>query len=279
MSADSLGDLVAKLRKPEPKTYVAPNTEEAEQYRAWLGHLTEISALGVLPSKEAPNGFVGHFAASGTVWVLAEAPTKRRGAGVVLLRADAKNDLVVECPHSFFDEGTLPVALTVFNTLKARALLINTVHRGGIGSDELRLKRALSGESEADVAHRSDTFFHAAHLELSNRLPGASFLQLHGYRDEKLPGVRFVVSGAGSRAKPEPISRALNVVFGVGSARNYPLEVKQLGGTQNVQAKASIVSGHRFIHIEIAASLRDGLKRQESLRVKFAQAVAQGLEP
>lgn len=279
VSADGLSELLTSLRKPAPKRYLAVTKEESAEYRAWLAHLVDSAVSGILPSKEAPSGFVGRFAAAGTVWVFAEDPKQRRGAGVVLLRADAKNELIVECPHSFFDEGTLPVALSVFNTLGARALLVNTMHRGGTGPRDKRLKRAQTGEGDTDLAHNEDTFFHSAHVELGEHFIDATFLQLHGYRDEQVPTAKFVVSAAGSRAKPEPISRALNAAFGVGSARTYPVEVKRLGGTTNVQARASKVSGHRFIHLEIASSLRHQLKSQESLRVLFAQAVAQGLEP
>ncbi len=39
--------------------------------------------------------------------------------------------LIVEAPHTFFDRGTLPVALAIFEAQRARALILNTSHRYG----------------------------------------------------------------------------------------------------------------------------------------------------
>src|SRR5262249_23768205 len=162
-----------------------------------------------------------------------------------------RSPLVVEVPHSFFDEGTLPIGLTVFEELGARALLVNTVHRGGTGAEEDRIERARGGSSPSDVAHQTQSFFHRAHLELRRAWPALNVVQIHGFRDEKVPTAKIIVSAAGTSADTAPLARALNDAFGVGTARMYPEEVNDLGGTHNVQAQASRDESRPFLHIEI----------------------------
>ena len=102
-------------------------------------------------------------------------------------------------------------------------------------------------------------------------------IQLHGFRDEKVPTAKIIVSAAGTSAPTAPIARALNEAFGVGTARLYPEEVSELGGTQNVQARANVDESRAFLHLEIAASLRQQMLRQKSLQERFARALALAL--
>ncbi len=266
-----------ELRQTPAPRYVKPTLDEAERYRGWVGHLSTSALEARLPSEPAPNGFVGRLVDLGRIWLMAETSGNNRGAGAVALRVSARVPVVVEVPHSFFDEGTLPLGITIFEELSARALLVNTVHRGGPGTDEERIDRARSGESESDVAHQPRSFFHQAHLELGRIWPSAHVIQLHGFRDEKMPTAKIIVSAAGTSAVTAPLARALNDAFGVGTARLYPEEVDQLGGTQNAQAQANRDESRAFIHIEIAASLRTQMVRQKSLQERFARAISKGL--
>lgn len=266
-----------ELRQTPAPAYLKPTAEEADSYRGWVGHLSTSALEARLPSEPAPAGFAGRLLDLGRIWLLAETTGKNRGAGAVALRVSAQVPMVVEVPHSFFDEGTLPLGITIFEELAARALLVNTIHRGGPGSDEERIERARGGESESDVAHQPQSFFHQAHLELGRIWPGAHFVQLHGFRDEKVPTAKIIISAAGTSAVIAPLAKALNDAFGVGTARLYPEEVDQLGGTQNAQAQANRDESRPFIHIEIAASLRTQMVRQKSLQERFARAVSKGL--
>lgn len=266
-----------ELRQTPAVQYLPPGPGESDAYRAWVGHLSTSALEGQLPSEPAPGGFVGRVLDSGRIWLLAEVAGKNRGAGALALRVAPEASIIVEVPHSFFDEGTLPIGIALFEELAARALIVNTVHRGGVGPDEARMERARSGTSESDVAHQAQSFFQQAHLELGRIWPKAHVVQLHGFRDEKVPTAKIVISAAGTTAVTAPLARALNDAFGVGTARLYPEEVDQLGGTQNVQAQASRDESRAFVHIEIAASLRTQMVRQRSLQERFARAVSKGL--
>lgn len=272
-----LAESLQELRHtPSPK-YLAPTSAESDRYRAWVGHLSTSILESTLPHEPAPDGFAGRLLDAGRIWLLAEPSGRNRGAGAVALRVGAETSLVVEVPHSFFDEGTLPIGVAVFEELGALALLVNTVHRGGVGAEEERAERARSGTSESDVAHQTQSFFHQAHLVLGRVWPRAHVVQLHGFRDEKVPTAKIVVSAAGTAAVIAPLAKALNDAFGPATARLYPEEVDQLGGTRNVQAEANRDEARDFVHLELAASFRNQLVRQKSLRERFAQALAKGL--
>jgi hypothetical protein len=251
------------------------------QWKDWVAHLLTAGRAATLPSRGAPEGFAGRFVDGGAIWLVAEQGPTKVGAGAYALRPKAKNDIVIEAPHTFFDQGTLPLALTLFDALDARALLINTLHRGGAGGadegEDERLDRSRSGEEKSDLAHHTESYFQVAHSLLGAEWPQTRFIQVHGFRDEKVPGVSVVVSGAGTSLDPLPVARALNEVFGAGTARVYPEEVKKLGGTTNAQARACKEAGWAFLHLEISASFRQRMERQASLREQFAQALSRAM--
>jgi hypothetical protein len=202
-----------------------------------------------------------------------EAPDHKRGAGIVVVRPSYGAPVMVEAPHSFFDLGTLDLSLIAFEVLQARALLVNTLHRGGTGTKQQRRERALSGESEMDAAHNPDTFLARAHARLTRLQPELVALQLHGYSDKRVPGVRVVVSAARTKANAGAVADALAAVLGPGAVRLYPDEVDVLGGTTNSQARASRKAGTGLLHLEMSAALRRELRADAALAKRFMQAV------
>jgi hypothetical protein len=279
-AGSELEQALTPLRRA-PGTYQAPSEPQRAQWKDWFAHLLTSAVAETLPSRAAPEGFAGRFVDGGAIWLVAEQGATKTGAGAYAIRPRAKNDVVIQAPHTFFDQGTLPLALTLFQTLDARVLMINTLHRGGAANqdevDDERIERARSGKEDADLAHTTDSYYQVAHSLFGAEWPRTRFIQLHGFRDEKVPGVSVIVSGAGTQFDPLPVARALNDVFGAGTARVYPDEVKKLGGTTNAQARACKEAGWSFLHLEIAASLRQRMERQASLREQFAQALAQAM--
>lgn len=272
-----LEQLVGSLRKGDGD-YLAPSAAELTDYVDWFAHLSTAIDKRRLPTRGAPDGFFGRFVDGGRLWVMAERKQAKRGAGVLVLRADTSSQVVLQAPHTFFDSGTLPLALTLFDELGARALMLNTVHRAGnAGSKEERASRVRSGQSTADLAHVAGTYFQAIHESMLEQWKDMHFIQVHGFRDEQAPGVSVIVSAAGTRFDPLPVARALNDSLGAGAARIYPEEVKKLGGTTNLQARASKAKDRGFLHLEISSSLRTRLEREETLRRQFADALARAL--
>ncbi len=273
-------DLEKRLRamRKTKGDYAPASGERATAFERWLDHLALSVADRQLPQLAPPNGFAGELTEAGQVWLLGEVRGTNTGAGAVALRVAARNEVIVQAPHTFFDEGTLPLAVTVFDELGARALMINTVHRAGSAGDKgARLARVRAGDAPADLAHLADSLYQRAHLTLTQRWKDAKVIQLHGFRDEQVPGVSIIVSASRTQWDPAPVARALSDVFGAGSARTYPQEVKKLGGTTNVQARSDVRVGREFLHLEISTSLRKRLERQPSLRREFALALSKAL--
>ncbi|WP_437302408.1 hypothetical protein [Sorangium sp. So ce388] len=140
----ALDEQIAPLRKGG-RHLIAEPPDDAEDmpYVAWVA-AAGLAAQNGQPPPAAPPGFALRPVPGRDLWVLSDDGPRRRGAAVVVLRAGPAAPLVVEAPHTFFDRGTLPIALAVFQAQRARALIVNTSHRYGglpkpgdaVGDDE-----------------------------------------------------------------------------------------------------------------------------------------------
>ncbi len=266
-----------QLRRGAAAAYQRPTIEELRAFGDWFSDLAQAARDQRLPASAAPEGFRALITDDGHSWLLAEAEDRKRGAGAFVLRPGRSQEIVVQAPHTFFDQGTLQLSIALYEELQARVLMINTVHRSGAGSREQRQRRALAANAESDLAHVNDSYYQHAHRALCRLLPEATTIQLHGYRDERAPEAQFIVSAANTQADPRPLARALNAEFEAPVARVYPDEVKLLGGTRNAQATASVADGCALIHLEIASSVRERLKQEAQLRQRLARAIGRGL--
>jgi hypothetical protein len=273
---------IKALRGKAP--YEAPTPEALVTYTERLAAAITATGLGKEPSGPAADGFVFEALSTpaGALWLLVEAPEQRRGAGVVVLRSDAALPLVIEAPHTFFDVHTLGLAVEAFEQLKARALVVNTVHRAGDAQEgeqarQERARLAHSGAAPADVAHLPTSFFQAAHQALQ-RERASSALQLHGFADRRGQGVDAIVSAARTGTRIEALAGALTEALPGFVVRRYPSEVKRLGGTTNTQARWSRKARAPFIHLELSFRLRSALVDDEELRGAFVRALARAVE-
>ncbi|CAN94967.1 hypothetical protein sce4804 [Sorangium cellulosum So ce56] len=128
-----LDEEITPLRKGG-RHLIAEPPDDAEEvtYAAWIA-AAGLAAQNRQPPPAAPPGFALRAVHGRDLWVLSEDGTRRRGAAAVVLRVGAAVPLIVEAPHTFFDRGTLPVALAIFEAQRARALIVNTSHRYGGG--------------------------------------------------------------------------------------------------------------------------------------------------
>jgi hypothetical protein len=310
----ALDERLAKLRKGGRKTvhYRAPSLEEERAYAAWVRDaLVAATERKEPPAKAAPDGF--SLRVMGDVWILEESRKKKRGAGAVVIRTGRARPIFVEAPHTFFDKGTLPIALAVFDAQAARALLVNTVHRyidkpkeedagakdkdkpaadvdddkaeeaddkGADNDDDKALDRDEIDDPDAgveivasDVAHTDRSFYLAAHRELVALVKDNVTVQIHGFRDDKAPDVGVIVSAAKGNGEAGVLTTKLGAALPETKVSAYPTDVKTLGGTTNVEARASREMGAPFFHIEISRSMRDKLESDKALRGRFAAAL------
>jgi len=308
-ATSALEDRLAKLRKGGRKTvkYKAATLEEERAYAAWVRDALVAATARKEPPKQAPDGF--SLRVMGDVWLLEEKKGKKRGAGVIVVRTGRARPILVEAPHTFFDKGTLPIALAVFEAQGARALLINTVHRyidkqkdndagakdekenenddekekddeKGAEDDDKQPDRDEIDDPDAgieivpsDVAHAEQTFFLAAHRELLALMKDVTVVQLHGFRDEKVPDVGVIVSASKTSGDAEGLAARLGPALPDTQVKSYPKDVQTLGGTTNVEARACREMSAPFFHVEIARTWRDKLTSDKALRAKFAAAL------
>lgn len=254
--------------------YIPPSTAQRSRYAQTL--VQTFQSRGTDAAGPATNE---EFEV--TIWrdqnivIVAEPISRRRGAGAVVFRADASPPLVIEAPHTFFDSDTLPIALHLFEGLKAQALVVNTVHRAR-NADKFGGPvhlQARSGKLDSDVAHQSASQFSTAHQTLTRVIPNLITIQVHGYSDSKLPNFDVVVSAARTRANANTIAARLRAQIPALRVGVYPVDTRQLGGTTNAQARHSREVGTPFLHIELSRSLRTRLLDEPQIRQRFVQAL------
>ncbi|MEV5873169.1 hypothetical protein AB0L75_02875 [Streptomyces sp. NPDC052101] len=168
-----------------------------------------------------------------------------RGWGRIYLDLDHRPSWSVQVPHPGFDLGTEQLGVRVLRGSPGGILVIAGAHRkAGVGNS-------------ADVAHRTDTVFHAICAELARRgMPG---IQLHGFAASAAPDYDVIAStGAGTAARPEG-SELADALRGHGFevcrawVRSCPLE-----GRTNVQGQTADADRVPFLHVEFSPTIRDG---------------------
>lgn len=270
-----------ELRRGGRETpYVEPTDRERDAFAAFITALDKAARDSTTKLPVAPEGFVLEevVTAHGRAWLVAEHPDRRRGAGAYVVRRGPSREVVVEAPHTFFDVGTLPIAVAAFEETNARALLVNTVHRNvgrlraEAGVEEASADEDAEDGPSSDVAHAARSFFQVSHVALACGPAGAA-VQIHGFRDALVPGAGVVLSAAGTSAAIAPVATSLREVVGASSVRVYPDDVRRLGGTTNAQAHASGAALRPFVHVEISRTLRDTLAATPDVRARFVRAL------
>ncbi|WP_052757864.1 hypothetical protein [Streptomyces yangpuensis] len=200
-----------------------------------------------------------------------------RGWGRVYVDLGAPPRWSVQVPHPVADQGTERLGARVLRGAPGGVMVMAGAHRtagSAAGSGAAEAEGAGDeaddgGEgSPADMAHRTDSVFHAVVAELTRRgLPG---IQLHGFADDSVPGSDSVVStGAGSRAVPDA-ERLADRLAGqdVAVCRAWSAPCK-LSGRTNEQGRLAARHGTRFLHVELSRTLRSGSRRMD----ETAQAI------
>jgi hypothetical protein len=259
-----------------PNRFVAPTDDERAGMRALFARLLAVrdaAAIGDARADAARIGFeiVEPPDMPGTV-VLREVESRRHGGGAYLVRLGSSARLVVQTPHTFYDEGTLPLGCAYFTQVNARALFVNTVHRYKGAQEDAQ------GQYPADVAHAPGTLFQAATEAAIATIKPISVVQLHGFAARE-PKARAVVSTGDKRPNPlvGRVAKALEGTAGAPILR-YPEDTAELGATTNVQGTIVRAAGGRFVHVEMDETLRKDLQGDAALRTRTFAALTEALE-
>ncbi|MEO6572532.1 MAG: hypothetical protein ABIP89_01745, partial [Polyangiaceae bacterium] len=251
--------------------YVPPNDAERAAMRDAAAILTANApnARAEATARAATAGFdVIDVPEIPNAVLLRERDDHRQGGGAYLIRLDSHSEVVVQAPHTFFDEGTLPLGCELFYRAKARALFIDTAHRYKAAA------QTEEGDHPADVAHSTTSTFHAMTEGVLRTIPHATVVQPHGFskRDASVVVLSNGDGHPGDRLVERTAAR-LTKISGSGVKR-YPEETTDLGATKNVQGAAVRAAGGRFLHVEMAAQLRHDLLHDSALRARFFDAIS-----
>jgi len=262
--------VAARKGGSSPDRYVIPTAAERTDMSRLFAQFG-IEATGALSTPAQRLGFeLAALPSQPGVWSLVEAADKKRGGGGYLLRLPSASRLIVQAPHTFYDEGTLPLACELFERAEAQALFIETAHRYKAA------EAGAAGNFPADLAHSEESLFQAATLGLLARRDGATIVQLHGFGPRE-SGADVVLSSGATETTPlvDAARRALSEV--VGNVARFPQESRELGATTNVQGALARRHGANFLHVEMSAELRQRLLADAELRARFLQALLRGL--
>jgi len=222
-----------------------------------------------------------------------ENPAHRVGRGIFVWRCGAlPQERIVQVPHSFFDEGTLPIG-TALAAAGARALFVNTVHRypAGVAPSQALGEEEGGDDSRArpspsDLAHQTESTWQVMTQRALEHFSSLVVVQVHGFADRSDPAhaeagivVSPSIASAGKPAAKQLVTRLAHGLAGVGVCL-YPRDTRVLGGTRNAQAKA--VAAHPaaiFLHVEIAHGVRRRLVSDQAFRDSFVSAVWGQPEP
>lgn len=199
---------------------------------------------------------------------------RKRGGGAYVIRPGSQARLHVQAPHTFYDEGTLPLSCELFARSRAAALFINTSHR------YKSAPQTPGGHYPADVAHARDSFFQAATEGLLKARPHATVIQVHGFGERESSGAEVVLS-AGVKTPGSPVvSRVATALSRVidGGVLRFPEDHSELGATTNVQGAIVRESGGTFLHMEMAAPLRRDLLGNPNVRANVLATLADAME-
>jgi hypothetical protein len=267
--------LEARRGGSDPDRYVEPSEADRSTMAKLAARLmTEgASALPTAASDAAAISYrIEEVREMPGVVLLRELDAQRRGGGAYMFRLGASSRVVVQATHTFFDEGTLPLACELFQRASAQALFIDTAHRYKAAEiDE-------QGNHPADIAHARESLFQAATEGLLQAMPKATVVQLHGFAPRELDAAVVLSSGVtrNGDALATRTQQTLAVLV-AGRIARFPDETNQLGGTGNVQGTLVRAAGGSFLHVEIVAGLRKTLLEDAGLRARFLDALAGSL--
>jgi hypothetical protein len=199
----------------------------------------------------------------GELWVIREQSSHKTGRGIYAVRVGKAQSLAIQAPHSGADRYTGEIALRLLQEGKAKAGAWRTVPR-----------------SKADLAHLEGTYFQAFTRAFAQVFPTGQIIQLHGFEQEKRVGRSAgdaeIVLSDGTTTPPPRLTqvancwkRELSVVV-----KRYPDEAKDLGATNNAQARLLHSLGHSgFLHVEMSEGIRAQLQKDPARRAAWLRCV------
>lgn len=188
-----------------------------------------------------------------------ELPKSRHGRGYFAINPQAKNNWLLQAPHADSDLHTGKIASRLFLTGAFRAAQWNTVHR-----------------DVSDMAHSPDTYWQAYTQAFAELYPEGKIIQIHGFdqdnRKSEEGSNSDMILSAGNKNPPDWLQQTASCLKKAMPLHVslYPFDVKELGGTKNVQGQLLMVMGYGgFVHIEMSGPMRMELLNNAETRKRF----------
>ena len=240
-------DLGAEVRRfaaglDDDDPYRPPEDAERRQLLSGLRALED----GESPREAEDLGFTARTGVdeqTGRPFGLLVDPAGERAWGWYLVDRSAPVRHVIEVPHPNSDLRTEEIGLALYRAVPGSVLLVAGTHR-------------RVDDDAGDVAHRTDSMFHAVARDLAGR--GLPQIQLHGFHDDNLPDTDVVISpGAGDAGGfvRGIADRVDDADFRV--CRSWRRDCGRLEGKTNEQGRDAARQGTPFVHVEISRGVRD----------------------
>jgi hypothetical protein len=255
------------IAKADPAPFVAPPPDELEALAAFAAGALDAP----LPAALEKAGWRVDWIPFGEerLRLLRESPDAKRGRGIMLTRpAAASSKLVLMAPHRFYDKLTGDVARGVFFRAKASVFIENTAHR------HWRLAEGAE-YGPSDGAHNEATAFHALGRGVAAGRRNLLVVQPHGSSGED--GAASAILSDGTLDPGAWVTKAAERLRAAKvSCAVYGVDTRKLGATENVLGRHLRTSkaDARFLHIEMALSLREALKADPAPLADTLRAVA-----
>ncbi len=194
--------------------------------------------------------------------VIRENPeTKPAGRGFYIIKTDNNSSNILQAPHRPTDEQTHKIIFKMLLEGDYRAASWNTVTRKTI-----------------DLAKEPNSYFNAFTKAVAISFDQPKIMQLHAFdaAAHEIDGDMIL-----SSTTYNPSLNYKNIADCLKSSNNFknfkilkfPYDIKELGGTRNINAKLFYEQNPKaqFFHIETSMRLRLALLNEEDLRNQFSQ--------
>ncbi len=268
--ATLVGRLVAFMPRAESSGYRAPTQDQAVTMAsavrdALKGRLTAAGAA-VEPFEYQVIRFTDRV--TGRRLVVLEERRRPDGSwphawGMFVLDPVSRSRLVVEVAHPIDDINTPDVAVRAFRGAGARALMVAGA------------SRFAASDGSSDMAHSPRSAFESVHEALVG--PASIVFQPHGYEVRTREPYGDVVISSG-QATPQPAAEALRAAIiraGLTACLYDGQHCAKLGGTTNVEGRATLFVGGQFLHVEMSELVRDDPRYRELVAEAVVAVVAQ----
>ena len=249
-----------------PAEFVIPTADELDRFeQLLLLTLRQQFSWQELADRWSQIGWeLRGWASGGARYVaICEPADQRCGRGIYVVRLGSQSRIAVQAPHRFHDAQTGWLTGQLFEENEILVAGWNTVHR-----------------DKVDLAHQREHFFNAMTRAVLRMDEGIVVAQLHGFDDQKRESPAGSASLIVSDTTRYPgrlvqsVAAGQKFVFGEDAVKLYPVEVTELGGTRNQQARVFHSFGRPgFLHLELSRQLRAKLTSDASIRGQFFSAL------